>query len=62
MAVSHHPYLLLKMPGPNGVITVKGSFVRVPQVVRIFRDARRIPPILLLGLYDLLLFWVERHS
>jgi hypothetical protein len=28
MAVSHHTYLLLKMPGPNGVITVKGNLAR----------------------------------
>jgi hypothetical protein len=28
MAVSHHAYLLLKMLGPNGVITVKGNFAR----------------------------------
>lgn len=28
MAVSHHTYLLLKMPGPNGVITIKGNFAR----------------------------------
>jgi Asp-tRNA(Asn)/Glu-tRNA(Gln) amidotransferase C subunit len=26
MAVPHYTYLLLKMPGPKGVITVKGSF------------------------------------
>jgi hypothetical protein len=26
MAVPHYTYLILKMPGPNGVITVKGSF------------------------------------
>jgi hypothetical protein len=26
MAVSHYTYLVLKMPGPNGIITVKGSF------------------------------------
>jgi hypothetical protein len=26
MAVTHYTYLVLKMPGPNGVITVKGSF------------------------------------
>jgi hypothetical protein len=26
MAVSHYAYLALKMPGPKGVITVKGSF------------------------------------
>jgi hypothetical protein len=26
MAVPHYTYLLLKMPGPNGIITVKGSF------------------------------------
>jgi hypothetical protein len=28
MAVSHHTYLLLKMTGPNRVITVKGNFAR----------------------------------
>jgi hypothetical protein len=26
MAVPHYTYLLLKMPGPKGIITVKGSF------------------------------------
>jgi hypothetical protein len=26
MAVAHYTYLVLKMPGPRGVITVKGSF------------------------------------
>jgi hypothetical protein len=26
MAVPHYAYLVLKMPGPNGIITVKGSF------------------------------------
>jgi hypothetical protein len=26
MAVPHYTYLLLKMPGPNGVIMVTGSF------------------------------------
>jgi hypothetical protein len=26
MAVPHHTYLVLKMPRPNGIITVKGSF------------------------------------
>jgi hypothetical protein len=26
MAVPHYTYLVLKMPGPKGVITVKGSF------------------------------------
>jgi hypothetical protein len=26
MAVSHYTYLVLKMPGPNGIIMVKGSF------------------------------------
>ena len=26
MAVPHYTYLLLKIPGPNRVITVKGSF------------------------------------
>jgi hypothetical protein len=26
MAVSQYTYLVLKMPGPNGIITVKGSF------------------------------------
>jgi hypothetical protein len=26
MAVPHYTYLVLKMPGPNGITTVKGSF------------------------------------
>jgi hypothetical protein len=26
MAVPHYTYLVLKMSGPNGIITVKGSF------------------------------------
>jgi hypothetical protein len=26
MIVPHYTYLVLKMPGPNGIITVKGSF------------------------------------
>jgi hypothetical protein len=26
MAVLHYAYLVLKIPGPKGVITVKGSF------------------------------------
>jgi hypothetical protein len=26
MAVPHYTYLVLKMPGPRGVIIVKGSF------------------------------------
>jgi hypothetical protein len=26
MAIPHYTYLVLKMPGPNGIITVKGSF------------------------------------
>jgi hypothetical protein len=26
MAVPQYTYLVLKMPGPNGIITVKGSF------------------------------------
>jgi hypothetical protein len=26
MAVPHYIYLILKMPGPRGIITVKGSF------------------------------------
>jgi hypothetical protein len=26
MAVPHYAYLVLKIPGPKGVITVKGSF------------------------------------
>ena len=28
MAVPHYAYLKLKMPGPRGVITVSGSFIR----------------------------------
>ena len=26
MAVPHYAYILLKMPGPNGTITVRGDF------------------------------------
>jgi hypothetical protein len=26
MAVPHYTYLVLKMPGPKGIITIKGSF------------------------------------
>jgi hypothetical protein len=26
MAVPHYTYLVLKMPGPNGIIIVRGSF------------------------------------
>jgi hypothetical protein len=26
MAAPHYTYLVLKMPGPNGIITVKGRF------------------------------------
>jgi hypothetical protein len=26
MAVPHYAYLILKIPGPNGAITVKGNF------------------------------------
>jgi hypothetical protein len=26
MAVPHYTYLVIKMPGPKGIITVKGSF------------------------------------
>jgi hypothetical protein len=26
MAVPHYTYLVLKMPGPSGIITLKGSF------------------------------------
>jgi hypothetical protein len=26
MAVPHYTYLVLKMPGPRGIVTVKGSF------------------------------------
>ena len=28
MAVPHYAYLMLKMPGPQGTITIKGSFTR----------------------------------
>jgi hypothetical protein len=26
MAIPHYTYLMLKMPGPKGIITIKGSF------------------------------------
>ena len=29
MAVPHYAYLQLKMPGPKGVITVKGNFQKI---------------------------------
>ena len=28
MAVPHYAYLKLKMPGPRGVITISGSFIK----------------------------------
>jgi hypothetical protein len=28
MAIPHYPYLLLKMPGPNGVLSVRGDLKR----------------------------------
>ena len=28
MAIPHYAYLKLKMPGPRGVITISGSFIR----------------------------------
>ena len=36
MAVPHYAYLKLKMPGPRGVITVSGSFVRSDRCDREF--------------------------
>ena len=36
LAVPHYAYLLLKMPGPRGVITVHGSFTRSDQCDRDF--------------------------
>jgi hypothetical protein len=36
MAVPHYAYLKLKMPGPNGVITVNGSFIRSDRCDREF--------------------------
>jgi hypothetical protein len=28
MAITHHTYLLMKLPGPKGVITIRGSFTK----------------------------------
>ena len=36
MAVPHYAYLKLKMPGPRGVITVSGSFIRSDRCDREF--------------------------
>jgi len=36
MAVPHYAYLKLKIPGPNGVITVNGSFTRSDNCARDF--------------------------
>ena len=36
MAVPHYAYLNLKTPGPHGVITVNGSFVRSDRCDREF--------------------------
>ena len=36
MAVPHYAYLKLKMPGPKGVITISGSFIRSDRCDREF--------------------------
>jgi hypothetical protein len=28
MAIPHYPYLLLKMPGPNGILSLQGNLKR----------------------------------
>jgi hypothetical protein len=28
MAIPHHPYLLLKMPGPHGILSLRGDLKR----------------------------------
>ena len=38
MVVPHYAYLVLKMPAPNGVITVKGSFSRADSCDREFNE------------------------
>src|SRR4051812_15918614 len=38
MAVPHYAYLNLKMPGPSGVITVNGSFIKSDQCGRNFHE------------------------
>ena len=38
MAVPHYAYLKLKMPGPAGVITVNGSFIKSDQCDRDFHE------------------------
>jgi hypothetical protein len=39
MAVPHYTYLVLKIPGPKGIITVKGSFEVSDQVSSYSKDA-----------------------
>ena len=36
MAVPHYAYLVMKMPAPKGIITVKGSFTRADNCDREF--------------------------
>ena len=36
MAIPHYAYLKLKMPGPKGVITISGSFIRSDRCDREF--------------------------
>ena len=36
LVVPHYAYLLLKMPGPKGIITIHGSFTRSDQCDRDF--------------------------
>ena len=38
MAVPHYAYLKLKMPGPAGIITVNGSFLKSDQCDRDFHQ------------------------
>lgn len=38
MAVPHYAYLKLKMPGPSGVITLNGSFIKSHQCDRDFHQ------------------------
>src|SRR3954462_5202040 len=38
MVVPHYAYLKLKMPGPAGIITIKGSFIKSDQCDRDFHE------------------------
>ena len=36
MAIPHYPYLLLKMPGPSGVLSLRSDLKRAVQITRTY--------------------------